>query len=118
VPGEATFSITALGGAIGRVPEDATAYAGRAAAFDLSADSSWTDPSLDDANLDWCRRAMQVVEPDRTLGAYANGNGDIGPQETLRIYGDAKVARLGQLKRTWDPDNVFHVNPNVAPAET
>ena len=81
-PGEATFSITALGGAIGRVPEDATAYAGRAAAFDLSADSSWTDPSLDDANLEWCRRAMQIVEPDRTLGAYANGNTDAGPEET------------------------------------
>ena len=44
-PGEGTFSVTALGGAIGRVPEDATAYAGRAAAFDLSADSSWTDPA-------------------------------------------------------------------------
>ena len=56
--GRRRFSITALGGAIGRVPEDATAYAGRAAAFDLSADSSWTDPALDDANIDWCRRAM------------------------------------------------------------
>jgi len=115
-PGEATFSVTALGGAIGRVPEDATAYAGRAAAFDLSADSSWTEPDLDDANIEWCRRAMQIVEPDRTLGAYANGNGDAGPEETRRIYGDEKVARLGALKRAWDPDNVFHVNPNVAPA--
>ena len=57
-PGESSFSITALGGAIGRVPEDATAYAGRSAAFDLSADTSWTDPALDDANMDWCRRAM------------------------------------------------------------
>jgi FAD/FMN-containing dehydrogenase len=115
-PGEATFSITALGGAIGRVPEDATAYAGRSAAFDLSADSSWTDPTLDDANLEWCRRAMQIVEPDRTLGAYANGNSDVGPEAARRIYGDAKVARLAALKRTWDPTNVFHVNPNVAPA--
>jgi len=115
-PGEATFSITALGGAIGRVPEDATAYAGRAAAFDLSADSSWTDPSLDDANIEWCREAMQIVEPDRTLGAYANGNSDVGSEETLRIYGDAKVTRLAALKRIWDPDNVFHVNPNVAPS--
>ena len=114
-PGDATFSVTALGGAIGRVAEDTTAYAGRAAAFDLSADSSWTDPSLDDANLAWCRRAMQIVEPDRTLGAYANGNGDVGPEESRRIYGDAKLARLAELKRTWDPDNVFHVNPNVAP---
>jgi FAD/FMN-containing dehydrogenase len=117
-PGEATFSITALGGAIGRVAEDATAYAGRSAAFDLSADSSWTDPTLDDANLEWCRRAMRIVEPDRTLGAYSNGNSDVGPGETRRIYGDAKVARLAALKRVWDPDNVFHVNPNVAPAES
>jgi FAD/FMN-containing dehydrogenase len=114
-PGEATFSVTALGGAIGRVPEDATAFAGRAAAFDMSADSSWADPSADEANIDWCRRAMAIVEPDRTLGAYANGNSDIGPEESRRIYGDAKLARLAELKRTWDPDNVFHVNPNVAP---
>jgi FAD/FMN-containing dehydrogenase len=114
-PGETTFSVTTLGGAIGRVPEDATAFAGRAAPFDLSADSSWTDPSADEANISWCRRAMQIVEPDRTLGAYANGNSDIGPEESRRIYGDAKLARLGELKRTWDPDNVFHVNPNVAP---
>ena len=59
---------------------------------------------------------MQIVEPDRTLGAYANGNSDVGPEATRRIYGDAKVARLAALKRTWDPDNTFHVNPNVAPA--
>ncbi len=115
VPGDASFSMTTLGGAIGRVDEDATAYAGRAAAFDLSADSSWTDPDLDEANLEWCRRAMQIVEPDRTLGAYANGNGDVGPEETRKIYGDAKLARLASLKREWDPENVFHVNPNVAP---
>ena len=115
-PGEAAFSITALGGAIGRVPEDATAYAGRDAAFDLSADSSWTDPTLDEANFEWCRRAMQMVEPDRSLGAYPNGNSDVGPEESRRIYGDAKLARLAALKSAWDPDNVFHVNPNVAPA--
>ena len=114
-PGDSSFSITAFGGAIGRVAEDATAYAGRAAAFDLSADSDWTDPADDEANMAWCRRMMQVVEPDHTLGAYPNGNADAGPEETRRFYGDAKVARLAALKRTWDPDNVFHVNPNVAP---
>lgn len=114
-PGEATFSVTALGGAIGRVPEDATAYAGRASAFDLTVDSNWNDPALDEANADWCRRALAVVEPDRALGAYANGNSDVGPDESRRIYGEAKIARLAALKREWDPDNAFHVNPNVAP---
>ena len=115
-PGEGTFSVTALGGAIGRVPEDATAYAGRASLFDLSSDSAWSDPSLDEANADWCRRAIAVVEPDFALGAYANGNADAGPEESRRFYGDAKLARLADLKREWDPENVFHVNPNVAPA--
>lgn len=114
-PGEGTFSVTALGGAIGRVPEDATAFAGRSSAFDLSTDANWTDPALDEAMADWCRRVLGVVEPDRALGAYANGNSDAGPEESRRIYGDAKLARLAALKREWDPDNVFHVNPNVAP---
>jgi FAD/FMN-containing dehydrogenase len=114
-PGWATVSITALGGAIARVAEDATAYSGRAAVFDVSADSSWSDATLDEANADWCRRAMQIVEPDRTLGAYPNGNSDVGPEESRRFYGDAKLARLAALKRAWDPDNAFHVNPNIAP---
>jgi hypothetical protein len=115
-PGEGTFSVTALGGAIGRVPEDATAFAGRASAFDLSADANWADPADDEACADWCRRALAVVEPDRALGAYANGNSDFGPDQSRRIYGDAKLERLAALKRAWDPDNVFHVNPNVAPS--
>ena len=118
-PGDSSFSITALGGAIGRVAEDATAYAGRAAAFDLSADSSWTERvSTTTRTSSGAAGRSQIVEPDRALGAYANGNSDVGPEETRRIYGDAKVARLAALKRTWDPDNVFHVNPNVTPAES
>jgi berberine-like enzyme len=52
------------------------------------------------------------------MGGYANGNADAGPEETRRIYGEAKVRRLSALKREWDPDNVFHVNHNVAPAPT
>ncbi len=115
-PGDGSFSVTALGGAIGRVPEEGTAYAGRAAVFDLSVDASWSDPALDDANREWVRRVMAVVEPDATLGRYANEVSDAGPEHTRLIYGDAKLARLAGLKRTWDPDNVFHVNHNVAPA--
>ncbi len=114
-PGLSSVTATALGGAIGRVSEEATAYTGREAAFDLSADSDWTHQADDDANMDWCRRAIAVLEPDRTLGAYANGNSDVGPAASRRIYGETKLARLATLKREWDPDNVFHVNPNVAP---
>ena len=59
---------------------------------------------------------MAVIEPDTTLGRYANENADAGPEESRLIYGDAKLARLAVLKRAWDPDNVFHLNHNVAPA--
>jgi FAD/FMN-containing dehydrogenase len=114
-PGDGSFSITGLGGAIARVAEDATAYAGRAATFDLSAGATWSEAAEDETAMGWCRRAMAVVEPDRTLGAYPNGNSDAGPEETRRLYGDQKMARLAALKRSWDPDNVFHVNPNVVP---
>jgi len=115
-PGEGSFSVSLLGGAIACVPEDATAYAGRAAAFDVSAETTWDDPSADDANRDWVRRVMALLEPDASLGAYANENAEGGPDQIRRLYGDAKVARLAALKRVWDPDNVFHVNHNVAPA--
>ena len=114
-PGEGSFSVTAMGGAIRRVPEDATAYAGRDAVFDLSADTTWDDADMDEANTAWVRDTMSIVEPDATLGRYANENADVGPDATRLLYGDAKVARLADLKRTWDPDNVFHVNHNVTP---
>lgn len=96
--------------------EEDTAYTGRSARFDLSADAFWDDPALDAANRDWVRRAMAIAEPDATIGRYANENADAGPAETVLIYGEAKVRRLAQLKRTWDPDNVFHRNHNVEPA--
>lgn len=116
--GEGTLSATALGGAIGRVDDDATAYTGRVARFDVSADITWRDPARDDTNRSWARRAvaLALTEPDPGLGRFVNGNSDAGPEQSRLYYGDAKVARLAALKRTWDPDNVFHVNHNVAPA--
>ena len=62
------------------------------------------------------RRAIGVVEPHATVGRYGNGNAEAGPAQTRAIFGDAKLARLAALKRAWDPDNVFHLNHNVAPA--
>ena len=114
-PAGGSFSVTAQGGAISRVGEGSTAYAGRAARYDHSADVAWEDPAEDDANRAWTRRAMSFVEPDAIEGRYANENADAGPDESRLIYGDAKLARLAALKRTWDPDNVFRLNHNVAP---
>ena len=115
-PAEASFSVTAQGGAIARADDDAMAYTGRAARFDLSADGSWDDAADDEMNRAWVRQAMAIVEPDATEGRYVNGNSDEGPAETRAFYGEAKLPRLARLKRTWDPDNVFRLNHNVPPA--
>ena len=116
-PEGCSFSITVQGGAIGRVPDDATAFTGRNARFDVSADTAWEDPADDEMQRGWVRRAMAFVEPDTraVTGRYANENAEAGPEVTRAIYGDAKLQRLTALKRAWDPDNVFHLNHNIAP---
>ncbi len=113
--GEGSFGITAQGGAVGRVADDATAFTGREARFEVSADTGWEDPAEDGRNVEWARRAMAIVEPDAVTGRYVNEIAEHGPEETRAIYGDAKLPRLTELKRAWDPDNVFHLNHNIAP---
>jgi FAD/FMN-containing dehydrogenase len=114
-PGESSFSMTAQGGAISRVPDDATAFAGRHARFEMSADAGWDDPAEDELQRGWVQEAMTIVEPDAVLGRYVNEIAEFGPDETRAIYGDAKLGRLRALKRAWDPDNVFHLNHNIEP---
>jgi FAD/FMN-containing dehydrogenase len=106
----------AMGGAIARVPDEAMAFAGRTAPFDVSPDTAWSDPNLDQANEAWVRQAMAIVEPDLLPGRYINELSDAGPDVTRASYGDAKLERLRTLKRAWDPTNVFHLNHNVEPA--
>jgi FAD/FMN-containing dehydrogenase len=112
---EGSVSVTAQGGAISRVPPDATAFVGRGARFDVSADIGWADATGDEAGPEWVRRAMAILAPDALPGGYSNGNSDAGPEQTRALYGDETLGRLAALKRAWDPENVFHLNHNVAP---
>jgi FAD binding domain/Berberine and berberine like len=114
-PDGGSFSITVLGGATARVPDDAMAFPGRNPRFDVSADTAWEDPVQDDRQRGWVRRAMAIVEPDTVPGGYINEIAETGPERTRAIYGDSKLARLTALKRAWDPDNVFRLNHNIAP---
>ena len=114
-PEGGSFSITVQGGAIARVADDAMAFTGRDARFDMSADTAWEDPADDDMQRGWVRQAMAIVEPDAVAGRYVNEIAEAGPEQTRAIYGDAKLARLTALKRAWDPDNVFRLNHNIAP---
>jgi len=117
-PGEAGLGVSAFGGAVGRIDDDATAFPSRTIPFDVSADAgSWDDPAEDDRNIAWCRAAMAIVAEAATpFGRYTNESSETGEAVSRSVYGDAKYARIAALKRTWDPDNAFLGNHNVAPA--
>jgi FAD/FMN-containing dehydrogenase len=115
VPGDSSISVTAMGGAIDRIADDAMAFTGRGRPLDVSPDSAWTDPALDEANAEWVRGAMAIVEPDLVPGRYINELSDAGPEITRASYGDETLERLRALKREWDPTNVFRLNHNIAP---
>ena len=109
------FGSWAQGGAIGRVPEEATAFTGRSAPFQMSTDSSWDDPADDERNIGWGRAAYAIVEPHSRTGSYVNDVSESGEDLARSIYGPEKYDRLVAVKRAWDPDNVFRLNQNIKP---
>jgi FAD/FMN-containing dehydrogenase len=111
----AEFSSWAMGRAIAAVPEDATAFAGRGAAYWFAAEIMWDDEALDDSCRAWVRAALVDAQPFATTGRYVNDVADTGEDVVRSVYGDAKYERLVALKRAWDPDNVFRLNQNIRP---
>jgi hypothetical protein len=107
-------SVWAWGRAISDVPEDATAFTGRDAGFWLGAEVGWDDPALDDACRAWAREVDAAVAPFAMPGRYVNDVADAGA-DGRGIYGETKYRRLVDLKRAWDPDNVFRMNQNIRP---
>jgi FAD/FMN-containing dehydrogenase len=108
--------IEQMGGAVARVPRDATAFPNRDAAFNLAMVGRWTDPGERDTHVRWVRGVHDAVRPS-ALGAYVNylGVGE-GADRVRAAYGPEKFARLASLKRAYDPSNVFRFNQNIPPA--
>ena len=103
-----------LGGAIARVPDDATAYAHRSAP--LMANVA-TFVTADDRaeRLAWVERMLAVLDQG-VPGAYVNFLGDEGPDRVRAAYPGATWDRLRAVKAEYDPDNVLARNQNIPPA--
>ena len=114
-----TLDLWHLGGAMSRVGPDATAYGDRSAPFLLGIEANWTDPADDDANIDWTRACVEAFEPLSTGREYLNFPGffEDGEQTLRAAHGEANYARLRELKRRLDPDNLFRLHQNIAPAQ-
>jgi FAD/FMN-containing dehydrogenase len=116
-PAEAALpdvSLQAYGGAIADVDEDATAFSHRRTRFEYVAAAAWSDPGEDGLRMGAARRAAAKLDPF-AAGAYVNTLSDEGASGVRRAYSEAKRARLTAVKDAYDPDNVFHLNHNIAP---
>jgi FAD/FMN-containing dehydrogenase len=103
------------GGAVARVPEDATAFGERQAAFNIHYLSMWPDPADTEANIAHTRTLAGALKPWTTGAVYLNFIGDEGRERIESSFGEAKLARLRAIKAQWDRDNVFRHNQNIAP---
>jgi hypothetical protein len=104
-----------LGGAVARVPADATAFSRRDAAFDLLISAMWDDAAGDAANIGWARDLFAAMAPFTGNFAYVNYLSGDDAARIRAAYGDAKYERLVALKRTYDPTNLFRLNGNIRP---
>lgn len=106
-----------MGGAMSRVPADATALGNRSAPYLLSIDTSWTDPEATDAAISWTREFWSEMRRFSDGGVYLNfpGQGEEGEQLLRASYGDANFERLVEIKTQYDPNNLFRLNQNIPP---
>ena len=103
-----------MGGAVARVGADDNAFGNREAEYNLLILGISDDVALDDAVRDWARGMWKAVQPFSTGGVYVNY---MDADESDRIgaaYGSAHYARLAELKKRYDPDNLFCLNQNIA----
>lgn len=114
--GHSTMHLYPIDGAVSRVPQDATAFAYR--------DGGWAgvivgvdpDPAEADLITQWARDYWQELHPTSAGGAYVNFLMDEG-QDRVKASYRGNYDRLAQVKARYDPENIFHINQNIAPAD-
>ncbi|HEY6747253.1 MAG TPA: FAD-binding protein [Mycobacteriales bacterium] len=110
-PVPTAIAVRSLGGAFGRVPADATAFAHRDAEAMVVAllmlPDTVTDAEIDDALVPW--RALAAPG----TGTYINFQGSATAEDLAAAYPPATYARLAAVKRAYDPHNLFALNHNI-----
>ena len=110
------FALRSLGGAMGRVPEEATAYGNRDAMFNISVDNTWQDPARNDEMITWTRAAWASLRNLTGGGVYLNfaGFGEENDALARAAYGRNYNCLVG-VKRRYDVANFFRGNINIVP---
>ena len=109
----AMIQLRGLGGAIARVPAGATAFAHRAAQVLFAVITVYEGAA--EPHVAWTEELFDVVRP-QARGVYSNFLGNEGTERLHEAYPTATYQRLAELKRRFDPANLFRLNQNIAPA--
>jgi FAD/FMN-containing dehydrogenase len=102
-------------GAVTRIDPSATAVPHRDASYNCVLASVWTDPAATSENIAWTRASYAAMEPYFVRRRYVNYLSDDESADEVRAAYGPNYARLAQLKRRYDPDNVFRLNQNIDP---
>ena len=102
-------------GAASRVGSEVTAFAHRKLPYAPVIVSQWLDAADSEANVGWARDFWKALQPFAGAGAYVNDLGQ-DDEDRIRIAYGANYERLAALKKKYDPDNFFRLNPNIKPA--
>jgi FAD/FMN-containing dehydrogenase len=104
------------GGAVARVPDDATPMTQRSVRWITHPFAMWEDPADTDANIAWARNFRRDIAHYASGGVYLNFIGNEGPERVRAAFGEEKYRRLAAVKAEWDPQNIFRGNQNIRPA--
>jgi FAD/FMN-containing dehydrogenase len=112
----AATQIRVLGGAVARVPRDATAYAHRDSRIMVNVAAMYQDPEERPKHAEWVNGLADELRQDDE-GAYVGFLADEGEARVRAAYPGPTWDRLREVKRKYDPDNVFRLNQNIPPAD-
>jgi FAD/FMN-containing dehydrogenase len=105
-----------LGGALARVSEDETAFSQRDAAHNVNVNAVWTEEDPDaERHIAWAREYFDALQPHAGGRVYVNFLGEEGGNRVRQAYGARNYERLVELKRAYDPTNLFRLNQNIEP---
>jgi FAD/FMN-containing dehydrogenase len=112
----AVAQLRVLGGAMARVPAEATAFAHRDRRFMAALGAVYEQAADRPAHDAWAEAFAAALRGDGGPGVYANFLGDEGPDRVREAYPGPTWDRLVEVKRRYDPGNLFHRNQNIPPA--
>jgi FAD/FMN-containing dehydrogenase len=103
-----------IAGAPNRIAADAMAYGHRDAKFVLNVHGRWDEAKDDQKGIGWAREFFKASAPYASAGAYVNFMTEEEGDRVAAAYG-SNYERLVEIKRRYDPANVFHLNQNIKP---